>query len=186
MEVESYVRTYDNVLAPDVCKSIIEAFSKSNSEYIDREQRPAFTHLNISKPYKENDILWVKHHDTIMNVFDKYIEKYVTSLDCGPDFPFNSSYEEFRMKRYENDGHDQFKDHVDVQDHPTSRRMLAMFIYLNDVPEGGETYFPKLDLKITPRCGKLLIFPPLWMFRHAGLPPVSNEKYIIGSYLHYL
>ena len=153
---------------------------------IDREQRPAFTHLNISKPYKENDILWVKHHDTIMNVFDEYIEKYVTSLDCGPDFPFNSSYEEFRMKRYENDGHDQFKDHVDVQDHPTARRMLTMFIYLNDVSEGGETYFPKLDLKITPRCGKLLIFPPLWMFRHAGLPPVSNEKCIIGSYLHYL
>ena len=47
MEVESYVRTYDNVLAPDVCKSIIEAFSKSNSEYIDREQRPAFTHLYL-------------------------------------------------------------------------------------------------------------------------------------------
>ena len=104
-------------------------FLNPTASIIDREQRPAFTHLNISKPYKENDILWVKHHDTIMNVFDEYIEKYVTSLDCGPDFPFNSSYEEFRMKRYENDGHDQFKDHVDVQDHPTARRMLVICSY---------------------------------------------------------
>ena len=186
MELESYVRTYDNVLAPDVCKSIIEAFSKSNSEYIDREQRPAFTHLNISKPYKENDILWVKHHDTIMNVFDEYIEKYVTSLDCGPDFPFNSSYEEFRMKRYENDGHDQFKDHVDVGDYNSARRFLVMFLYLNNVAVGGETHFPRLGESISPQTGRVLMFPATWQYRHAGLPPMSDNKYIVGTYLHYL
>ena len=121
-----------------------------------------------------------------MNVFDEYIEKYVTSLDCGPDFPFNSSYEEFRMKRYENDGHDQFKDHVDVQDHPTARRMLSMFIYLNDVSEGGETYFPKLDLKITPRCGKLLIFHLFGCLDTQDFLLCQTRVTIIGSYLHYL
>ena len=186
MELERYIRTFDNVVAPDVCKSIIESFSKSESEYVDREQRPSFSHFNISKRYNEQDPLWVKHHDTLMDAFDKHIEEYVRLVDCGPDFPFNSSYEEFRIKKYGNDGHDQFKDHVDVQDYATARRFLVLFLYLNDVAEGGETHFPMLDLKITPVCGRLLIFPPTWMFRHAGLSPVTNEKYIVGSYLHYL
>ena len=29
----------------------------------------------------------IQHHDTIMNVFPEYIEKYVNDVDCGPDFP---------------------------------------------------------------------------------------------------
>jgi prolyl 4-hydroxylase len=29
----------------------------------------------------------------------------------------------------------------------------------------------------------MLIFPPYWMYQHAGLPPLSNEKYILSTYL---
>jgi hypothetical protein len=27
------------------------------------------------------------------------------------------------------------------------------------------------------------MFPPYWMFQHAGLPPRSNDKYIVSTYL---
>jgi len=27
------------------------------------------------------------------------------------------------------------------------------------------------------------MFPPYWMYQHAGLPPRSNDKYIISTYL---
>jgi len=30
------------------------------------------------------------------------------------------------------------------------------------------------------------MFPPLWTHPHAGLKPISNAKYIIGGYLHYI
>ena len=74
----------------------------------------------------------------------------------------------------------------------TSRRFLAFFIYLNDVDEGGETQFVQLKkpgthipLMIKPQQGRLLMFPPQWMYYHAGLKPVSNSKYLIHSYCHY-
>jgi hypothetical protein len=66
----------------------------------------------------------------------------------------------------------------------TSRRFISFFWYLNDVAEGGETEF--VDLTIKPEAGKLVIFPPLWMFPHKGNPPISNEKYLLSTYLHYL
>jgi len=96
------------------------------------------------------------------------------------------------MKRYLNNNYDRFDPHVDVKNYETSRRFLAFFIYLNDVDEGGETEFININkpgtyipLKIEPRRGRLLMFPPLWMYYHAGLKPVSNNKYLIHSYCHY-
>ena len=87
---------------------------------------------------------------------------------------------------YQNNGKDQFKDHVDVADHATARRFVVIFLYLNDVTVGGETRFPVLDYTVTPKCGRILMFPATWQYRHAGLPPLSSKKYIVGSYLHYL
>ena len=106
-------------------------------------------------------------------------------LDLGPDFPSKYAFEEYRLKKYSRVV-DEFKDHVDVQDHSSARRFLVIFLYLNDGFEGGTTSFPKLDIDIEPKCGRLLIFPPNWMFRHAGRPVLDDSKYIIGSYLHYL
>ena len=89
------------------------------------------------------------------------------------------------MKKYDADLDDRFEQHIDVGDHDSARRFLVLFFYLNDVEEGGETTFPRLDLKIKPKRGSVLIFPPMWMYPHAGEQPVSNDKYIVGTYLHY-
>ena len=52
--------------------------------------------------------------------------------------------------------------------------------------KGGETEFPDLDLTISPECGKLLVFPSIWTYLHRGNVPISNDKYILGSYKHYV
>jgi len=54
---------------------------------------------------------------------------------------------------------------------------------LNDVACGGETEFPHLGVSVKPEAGRLLIFPPYWMYQHQGLPPVSGDKYILSTYL---
>ena len=52
--------------------------------------------------------------------------------------------------------------------------------------KGGETEFPDLDLTISPECGTMLLFPSTWTYLHRGNTPISNDKYILGSYLHYV
>lgn len=185
-KLTDYIKTYDNILDESVCKSIIESFSKSDSVYVDREQRPSFRELNISKKYEDKDPLWMDHQETILNALDGVVDKYISQLKVGPDFPAKYAYEEFRMKMYQNNGHDQFKDHVDVQDHESARRFLVMFIYLNTVNVGGHTEFPIFNHQVASKCGRILLFPATWQYRHAGRSPISSEKYIVGSYLHYL
>jgi hypothetical protein len=65
-----------------------------------------------------------------------------------------------------------------------------MFYYLNDVEEGGETAFDdkvsEYYLKVKSKQGRIVMFPPMWMYPHKGLKPISNPKYIISTYMHYL
>ena len=83
-------------------------------------------------------------------------------------------------------GRGNFLDHVDVGSLDSAMRFLVLFVYLNDVEEGGETEFPELDLTVTPKCGTMLLFPSTWTYLHRGNTPISNDKYLLGSYLHYV
>ena len=181
-----YVKQYSGLVSEDFCRDIIKKFHESDSEYIDREQRPSFSELNISKRYMKKDARWMYIHDSLDQAFIKATKLYINELDLGPDFPSQYAFEEHRLKMYRNNDHDQFKPHVDVGDYNSARRFLVCFLYLNTVSEGGETNFPKLNHSVSPECAKILLFPATWQWRHAGLPPVSENKYIVGTYLHYV
>ena len=92
--------------------------------------------------------------------------------------------EEFRIKKYDSETKDQFKEHVDVVNHATARRCLALLFYLNEPELGGQTHFPLHGRIIEPETGSVLVFPPTWEYPHAGLP-ASGTKYIMSTYLHY-
>ena len=70
--------------------------------------------------------------------------------------------------------------------HDAQNRVLAFMTYIKCPEEGGETEFPTLDLQVSPVCGTILVFPSLWTFLHRGNVPISNDKYILGSYKHYV
>ena len=62
-------------------------------------------------------------------------------------------------------------------------------IYLNDVPEGGETWFPTAGIKVKPRAGLLLAWnnmkpdgSPNEATLHEGMAVVSGVKYIVTKW----
>ena len=96
------------------------------------------------------------------------------------------SFEEYRIKQYTlQEPMISFKDHVDVQDYNSARRFLVMFLYLNDVQDGGNTNFPKLDTQSRLKCGRMLLFPSTWMFRHAGLLSIDKNIFLELIYTTY-
>lgn len=72
---------------------------------------------------------------------------------------------------------DFFKEHHD--DGGLSPRIFSAILYLNDVEVGGETYFSYFGVKVKPKAGRLVIFPANYAYRHAALPPESNDKYAV-------
>jgi hypothetical protein len=178
------IQVYDDVLEKNICNILIDFFQVSSEKHerIDNDSKPNFTEYDLTSNHKESSQIEHIHNFLISKVFE-YKEKYYEFVDkrC---FPEKHNFEHFRIKKYQNNGIDQFDTHVDVTDHESSRRFLSFFWYLNDVDEGGETVFR--DLTITPKAGRLVIFPPLWMFPHKGNIPISNEKYLLSTYLHYI
>jgi len=183
VELSDLIKVYENSLDEETCNKLIYNFEKleDKQERVENDRKPNFTQINLTELSKENEELNNLHQLLIKKTFE-YKKDYYKFVDerC---FPREHAFEQFRIKRYINNGNDAFDCHVDVMDHPSARRFLAFLWYLNDVDNGGETVFDGIVIK--PQVGKLVVFPPMWMFPHIGNPPVSNNKYILSTYLHY-
>ncbi|MGA0200034.1 MAG: 2OG-Fe(II) oxygenase, partial [Prochlorotrichaceae cyanobacterium] len=62
-------------------------------------------------------------------------------------------------------------------------RDVSVVGYLNEAFEGGETYFDRQQVKITPRTGSVLVFPAYWTHPHASLPVRRGTKYAFTTWL---
>ena len=182
MNLEAYIKVYDGAIPKEHCDSIINLFESSQDklEKYENNGYPNFTQLNLSRHYQSTSI-----HENLLHTAIYYRDLYVKETNSRL-FPSDHKWEEIRIKKYNNNGEDRFDEHIDANNLASCKRYLVMFWYLNDVDEGGETIFTEpLDIKVKPKAGRVLIFPPMWMYPHAGLAPKSNAKYIIGSYLNF-
>lgn len=62
---------------------------------------------------------------------------------------------------------------------------VSLVSYPNANYEGGELYFPKLNLTIKPEAGDTVIFPSTYLFSHRAMPVKSGTKYSIVTMLDY-
>ena len=76
-------------------------------------------------------------------------------------------------------------DHVDVGSYDSAMRFLVLFVYLNDVEEGGETEFLYQKCRFKPEKNTMLVWPAQFTHVHRGNPPLSNDKYIITGWVEY-
>jgi prolyl 4-hydroxylase len=88
----------------------------------------------------------------------------------------------------------QYKRHVDnillasrfqevEQGIPT--RDVSIVGYLNDDFEGGETFFDRQDIKVTPQKGSAIVFPAYYTHPHQSLPVMRGRKYSWTSWLYH-
>jgi len=183
VDLNDLIQIYDDALEPNICDFLISLFEQvpDKQERVVNDRKPNFTQFNLTENRELNEEVNQVQNHLIQKTFD-YKNKYYEFVDKRV-FPDQHAFEQYRIKRYVPNENEAFDTHVDVVDHETSRRFLSFFWYLNDVEVGGETQFK--DLIINPKRGRLIVFPPLWMFPHKGLDPVSGPKYIISTYLHY-
>jgi prolyl 4-hydroxylase len=93
----------------------------------------------------------------------------------------------------------QFKPHHDFfftsepywpeQERSGGQRTWTGMIFLNDVEAGGQTFFPRANVRVTPRAGNLLVWNNLDEFGepntyslHTGCPVEAGVKYVITKW----
>ena len=187
MDLKDYIKIYDDSLDTNICRNIIDLSKKVEAQRVENKGYPQCEIFNITAAAEEeNETNWVKVQNSLISTIKNYSEQYMREVGCSDYWPPENSLEQIRLLTYRSEENDRFDPHVDVLNHESSRRFLAIYFYLNDVESGGETYFPALNFSVTPKEGRCLIFPPSWLFPHAGKAPQSNDKNIIVTYLHYL
>ena len=187
------IKVYDDVIDEVSCKLLIEKFEDSHEYYKTIHQEDGDERISFEQIILVEHEEWESVQKGMLEVFQDYIMHYKIDCKIGHKiWPETYGYEAIRIKRYLANDYDRFDPHVDVIDHNSSRRFLSFFIYLNDVEEGGETEFidtykpgTHIPFQIKPKRGRLLMFPPMWPWVHAGRKPVSGMKYLINSYCHY-
>jgi len=182
-DLPHYIRTYDNDLDAELCQRLIgsfgslQRFQKVNGRGVRAGlENSAWTELNVSRLSDEG------FQGLFPGLIDRALERYNADVGLSIPLPNSALTSDLVMKRYRPGGLEKFQLHFDAVNHVANRYLVLMW-YLNDVTVGGETRFPQLGAAVAARAGRLLVFPPYWMYQHEGTPPASGDKYILSTYL---
>jgi len=184
-DLRHYIRTYEHSLPAEMCGKLIESFN-SLSRFQQRNGRgvrpglddSAWTELDVSRLSDAGFLSYFRQ--LVSNALRQY------NADVGlpiaiPDSPLLSP---LILKRYRAGSEEKFQTHFDSINEVCDRYLVFLW-YLNDVETGGETWFPGLQTGVVPRAGRLLMFPPYWLYAHQGRPAPEQDKYILSTYLRF-
>lgn len=65
-----------------------------------------------------------------------------------------------------------------------SSRTLSSVLYLNDNYEGGELWFPELNISLKPEAGSVVMFPSTFLYMHEVRPMISGYRYAMPHWYH--
>lgn len=176
------IQVFDGAFEPAFCRQMIHSyhqlsrFHKANGKGVRAGHASSgWTELDVTPLTDE------AFRSLILQNMHRHLEKYNAVLAQPIDVPATNKTSELVIKHYNRDSHDAFQLHFDSLG-SVANRYLVFLWYLNDVEQGGETHFPMLDRHVAARAGRLVIFPPYWMFQHEGKMPISSDKYILSTY----
>ena len=177
MQLQDFIISYDSFLSAESCDSLVAAF----------EQRIDYVKRYESNEYKFDQLFLgdcdlASTQSELAQYMIPYFQDYFKRVNLD-QYIGVQSFENFRIKKYYKNTDYEFKPHIDVSDLASSKRYLVAILYLND--NNGSTTFPQLGFESKPERGKLILFPPMWQYLHAGVNPTDNDKYIMMTYLNY-
>ena len=180
------IYTCKNFLPPEDCQTLIEESNKKLRPSTVSNVKDKVV-LSKDRTSKTADLHYF--NSSYLN----YIDNKITAF-MGLD-PFTG--EIMQTQKYEPGEY--YKEHTDYF-HPLTmeyktytewmgQRTWTFMLYLNNVEEGGETYFKHLKLKVKPKQGMAIFWNNLYKngipnpkTLHEACPPVSGDKYVITKW----
>ncbi len=175
---EPLVVILGNVLSDEECDQLIE-FSKSriqrskigNAREVNEMRTSSGTFLEEG----ENDIVAriEKRISQIMNIPVDHAESlHILNYEVGQEYKAHFDFFASTSKAASNP------------------RISTLVMYLNDVEQGGETYFPKLNFSVSPQKGMAVYFEYFYndaalndLTLHGGAPVIVGDKWAATQWM---
>jgi len=144
--------------------------SKIDNNSVRKDIRNSIS-IDIS-PSFNNDKFWWILAQKLWQAGDFYGKKYDISFSFmeDPSFLWYKKNEGFYVP------------HVDSGKNDS--RIFSLILYLNNVKDGGETYFEHLGFSFKPEAGTIILFPANFAYLHGAKKPISEDKNIIVTWFH--
>jgi len=175
-------------LTDEECESVVNMslpyFQRSQVAAYDKGQQGA-TKLNIVDNARTSSGTWISRLN--MNfVIRKFTKRISHWSQLAPDHGEDIQVLEYKIGQ-------EYKPHVDYFDpkyyehflQNGGQRIASVLCFLNDVPAGGETIFPYVNLKVKPKKGAAILwynaFPNGTLdatSAHGGAPVMEGVKYV--------
>jgi predicted 2-oxoglutarate/Fe(II)-dependent dioxygenase YbiX len=179
----SFIFEVDGALPADVCREMVRRFeARPEQQYQGRVGQQASQDQSIKKTvdlaisaqadWKDIDSIL---HRSLGMAIREFREKFPFFKGPFKDIGYN-------MQRYQ--AGEYYHWHIDGGSHQFADRQLVAIWYLNDVEgPGGETEFLFQDVKVKPKEGKLVLFPPFWTHEHRAVTVEDGVKYIATTWV---
>jgi hypothetical protein len=174
-----YIRTFDNALNPHYCKKLIEKFDQD--KHVQADPQPDYSrrlYLEISQ-----QPAWLTLLSTLVVTTNELAAAYFSMPQAPRDLVVPDwSDDGYVMAKYQKG--DDLALHADGQstEFPHNGLRIATALYFLNDCEGGELYFPIQDIRISPKLGSAVFFPPDHWFPHEVLR-TKTSRYIAQTWL---
>ncbi len=175
------------IIDDSLCNEIVAYYEKNK-----QKQCQGVTSEGLNLATKDRRDITLTPHKLNLPENEIYKIYFQSLFECYKDYniqwPFLSGIVNdlgiggFNIGKYEPGQHFQ-KIHCERSGLSTLHRLFAFMTYLNDVEDGGSTYFNHYDLDIQPTKGLTLIWPAEWTHSHKGNVLKTGVKYIITGWL---
>ncbi|UTR10386.1 2OG-Fe(II) oxygenase [Evansella sp. LMS18] len=175
---EPKIVVLDNVLSDEECNELIR-------QSADRLTRSKIVDTSDNHELRTSSSMFFEEAE---NEVIARIERRVSQIMCIPE----EHGEGLQILNYKpgqeyKAHHDYFSSSARPVKNP---RISTLVMYLNDVEEGGETTFPKLNLSVSPKKGSAVYFEYFYndsdlneLTLHAGTPVIKGEKWAATQWM---
>ena len=190
-----FIGVFEDTASKEDCQKIIDHFENVNDLNLTvnrkdlEEQKSILKNNKLYLMINEQDSLLMRINqgilkgfvDNLSTAYDMYRNKYdvMESLDLH-----KLNVDVKIQKTSPGEGYHIW--HCENASVATSRRLLLIMMYLNDVEEGGETEFLYQSLRVKPKAGTLVICPAYFTHFHRGNPPLEGDKYMINGWVEFV
>ena len=179
-----------NINNDDLCRKVIDFFEKRKDLQKLGEVSFSGKNINVKKSVDisihPKNLTQDGYEDLkfYLDILHECFEDYKNQWTFLKDHISTLDIPSFNIQKYDIGGHFN-KMHCERANLQSMHRVFAWMTYLNDVEDGGDTYFDHFDLRIKPSTGKTLIWPAEWTHAHRGEILNKGNKYIITGWMHF-
>lgn len=167
--METFIRVYDDILSKHECALFLKEFKQSNPSI--KKEEINFDGHQLEYMNLDKIPLLASFDFKVQDIAQKQVDKYLSEFN----WMHNKFYLENSMLLHisPNQGLPLHSDNEFSEG--GLRRNFIVLIYLQEMELGGELFFPKQDLIVRPKSGRMVIAPTFFTHPHMVLPTFEDR-----------